>query len=132
LVKTKRKNLINLKKTKAMGIIPKMKKEPGTRTTTRTTKRGNVMAVKTKSKTILPGGGKVKTRKTVISGPGQTITKERVKIKGAEDIQGKKEKTKKYSIQGMNSSTFKSSYKSKGDGRTIKKKLKDTYPGPTL
>jgi hypothetical protein len=114
-----------------MGIIPKMKREPGTRTTTRTRKRGNVMVVKTKSKTILPNGGKVKSRKTVIDAPGQMITKERLKVKGAEDIQGKKEKSRKYSIQGMNSSSFKSSYKSKGSGRTIKRKSMDKYPGPT-
>jgi len=104
--------------------------QPKMRTTTKT--RGGMTITKTKSKSMLPNGGKVKITKKVIEGPSGVTTKVRGKVKGAEDIQGKKEKFSDYSFQGPKSSMFVDKYKSKGRGANVKKYSKTKYPGPTL
>jgi hypothetical protein len=104
--------------------------EPKVRTRTKT--RGGNTITTTKEKKMLPGGGKVKVKTKVTEGPSGVTTKVRGKVKGAEDIQGKKEKWMDYSFQGPKSSMFVEKYKSKGRGANLKKYSKTKYPGPTL
>jgi hypothetical protein len=64
--------------------------EPKVRT--RTKKRGDTTIVKTVTKERLPGGGKVKTRYVEKYTPEGVTVRSREKVKGAEDIAGRKQK----------------------------------------
>lgn len=88
------------------------KKEPKVRV--RTKERGDTKVVKTVTKEKLPNGGKVKTMYKEIYGPNATIVKSREKVKGAEDIPGRKMKTSLLSYESPSYGFEKKTMKSKG------------------
>jgi hypothetical protein len=70
---------------------------------------------------MLPGGGKVKSFTKVVTGPSGTLTVKRDKIKGAEDIQGRKEKSRSREFVASDWGFKKSSWKSKDKSNKFKR-----------
>jgi len=106
--------------------------EPKVRTRTKT--RGDVTITKTKEKKMLPGGGKVKSYTKVVTGPSGTLTVKRDKVKGAEDIQGRKEKSSSREFVASDWGFKKKSYKSKDKLSKTKRgsfELKEVMPKET-
>lgn len=86
--------------------------EPKVRT--RTKKRGDTTIVKTVTKQRLPGGGKVKSRYVEKYKPEGVTVKSSEKVKGAEDIAGRKQKMSMTSFKGPSYEIEKKMLKEKG------------------